>query len=87
MIVDSESFNLLHSEILRKGGFFRFKARGSSMSPFVRDGAMITVAPVEAVAVRFGDVVFCFFKRASRGPQGGGQVLAERRAGIVNTGR
>ena len=62
MIVDTDSFKFLYSEILHKGGLFRFKARGCSMSPFVHDGAVITVAPVEAGSVRFGDVVFCSSK-------------------------
>jgi GNAT superfamily N-acetyltransferase len=62
VIVDTDSFKFLYSEILHRGGLFRFQARGCSMSPFVHDGAVITVAPVGAGAVRFGDVVFCSSK-------------------------
>lgn len=62
MIVDTDSFKFLYSEILHNGGLFRFKAHGCSMSPFVHDRAVITVAPVDTGAVRFGDVVFCSSK-------------------------
>ncbi len=62
MIFDTDNFNSLAGEILQRGGLFRFKARGHSMLPFVRDGAVITVAPTEAGSVRFGDVVFYFSK-------------------------
>jgi hypothetical protein len=62
VIVDPDDFKHLYTEILHKGGLLRFKARGCSMSPFVRDGAVITVEPVEATNVKFGDVVFCSSK-------------------------
>ena len=62
MIFDTDNFNSLAGEILQRGGLFRFQARGYSMRPFVRDGAVITVAPTEAGSVRFGDVVFHFSK-------------------------
>lgn len=35
---------------------FRFCARGSSMSPFVRDRDVITVAPLRGEAIRRGDI-------------------------------
>ena len=36
---------------------FRFTALGLSMSPFIRDGDFITVAPVSYLNLRVGDVV------------------------------
>ncbi len=57
MIVGQDDFRAVCTEVLQKGGLFRFKAGGCSMSPFVPDGSIITVEPVEADAVRFGDVV------------------------------
>jgi hypothetical protein len=36
----------LMSATLRRGACFRFTARGFSMDPFVRDGDVLTVAPV-----------------------------------------
>lgn len=46
----------LSSDILRRGGSFIFKAHGSSMVPFIRDGDMLTVIPVEFSDLRVGDV-------------------------------
>jgi len=40
-----------------KGRPFRFCAKGFSMSPFVKDEDMITVAPVKKFPVRLGDIV------------------------------
>ncbi len=42
---------------LDKGAAFRFCARGWSMAPFIKDGDVITVAPLGGVAPRSGDVV------------------------------
>jgi len=51
-------FAELSAAILNRGGSFRFKARGSSMYPFIRDGDIVTIQPVEAAALKVGDVVF-----------------------------
>jgi signal peptidase I len=42
--------------VLDKGTPFRFQAAGFSMTPFIRNGDVITIAP-GAFRVRFGDVV------------------------------
>lgn len=47
----------LLSEVLAKGVRFRFLASGYSMSPFIRDGDIITVRPCESSALRKGMVV------------------------------
>jgi len=47
----------LCQDILGKGLTFRFSAPGPSMSPFIRNGDIITLAPVQPVAYRLGDVV------------------------------
>jgi hypothetical protein len=47
----------LASELLCKGGSFQFKGRGWSMYPFIRDGAVVTVDPVQPHCLRVGDVV------------------------------
>ena len=49
----------LAAEILAEGRALRFKARGGSMYPFVRDGDVVHVKPVEGSAVGVGDVVLC----------------------------
>ncbi len=50
--------------VLDRGVPFRFRARGGSMSPFVRDGDVVTVEPA-AAPVRTGDIV-AFVDPASR---------------------
>ena len=47
----------LMREVLAKGRPFRFRARGSSMSPFIKDGDVVTVTPFSGSAPRTGDVV------------------------------
>jgi signal peptidase I len=45
---------VLMAAVLEKGVPFRFTAPGHSMTPFIRDGDVITVAPGR---IRFGDTV------------------------------
>lgn len=47
------------AQILSMGSGLRIKAHGWSMYPFIRHGDVIEVEPVEASAVRVGDVVLC----------------------------
>ena len=47
------------AQILSRGNGLRVRARGWSMYPFIRHGDVIEVEPVEASAVRVGDVIFC----------------------------
>ena len=42
--------------VLEKGRPFRFEARGTSMEPFVRDGDIVTVAPLRASRPKPGDI-------------------------------
>ena len=44
-------------EVLAKGVPFRFRAKGWSMSPFIRDGDVILIAPFSNTRPRLGDVV------------------------------
>ena len=43
--------------VLEQGACFRFKAAGHSMSPFIRNGDVITIRPVPDKGVRPGQVV------------------------------
>lgn len=43
--------------VLAKGRPFRFRARGFSMSPFIKDGDVVTVLPLGDSGPRVGDVV------------------------------
>jgi signal peptidase I len=42
---------------LDKGASFRFRSRGFSMSPFIKDGDVVTVTPLWAATPGLGDVV------------------------------
>jgi len=55
----SAAFAELSAEILQAGAALRFRARGASMAPLVRDGDVLLVRPVTPGAVRVGDVVLC----------------------------
>jgi signal peptidase I len=46
----------LMREVLGKGALFRFKARGSSMHPFIQDGDLITVASLSIDKPAIGKV-------------------------------
>ena len=52
--VSGAGFSVLMAAVLEKGVPFRFTAPGCSMTPFIRDGDVITVAPGR---IRFGDTV------------------------------
>jgi hypothetical protein len=43
--------------VLSKGAAFRFRARGFSMSPFIKDGDTVTAAPFQGGVPAIGDVV------------------------------
>lgn len=45
--------------VLDKGKPFRFQASGFSMSPFVKNGDVITVSPLPVFPPRLGDIVAC----------------------------
>lgn len=47
----------LMGAVLKKGRPFRFEARGESMFPAVRDGDILTVAPLAGRLPRPGDIV------------------------------
>jgi len=53
----SRPFKELLIEVLHKGAAFRFRAKGFSMSPFIKDTDIITVAPLSGDKPRLGDVV------------------------------
>ena len=43
--------------VLDKGAPFRFRAKGFSMSPFIKDDDVITISPLTDGSIRSGDVV------------------------------
>ena len=84
--LDDDAFAQLSAEILRQGGSFQFRAHGSSMSPFIRDGDLLTIAPVDAASLEIGDVALYRTRRdrivahrvVGRATQGGELVLETR---------
>ena len=55
--IGMENFRAIAEEVLRRGKTFSFVAGGSSMSPFIRDGDTVVVAPV--LCPKIGEVVLC----------------------------
>jgi signal peptidase len=53
----------LAREALARHGAFGFKARGSSMFPFIRDGAIVYLESVDTSLLKVGDVVL--YRRGS----------------------
>ncbi|MGD0237916.1 MAG: S26 family signal peptidase [Syntrophorhabdales bacterium] len=56
-LLSGPAFIELLQATLAKGVPFRFRARGSSMHPFIKDGDVITVSPLRGNAPGLGDVV------------------------------
>jgi signal peptidase I len=48
----------LSSDVLRSGKRLRFRAKGGSMHPFIRDGDLILVEPADGSAIGLGEVAF-----------------------------
>ena len=53
----SERFAQLSAELLGCGVSIRFRARGTSMAPLIREGDLVTVRPIGSGCARVGDVV------------------------------
>ena len=73
--VSQANFAALASEILGGGSSLRFRARGVSMQPFIRDGDILEVQPPGVAALRRGDVVLCHPR--------GGRLVAHRVVRII----
>jgi signal peptidase I len=56
---DTGLFHALVEEALAAGTVVRFRAEGTSMYPTIRDGEVITIAPVPSDDVVHGDVLLC----------------------------
>jgi len=53
----------LAAAVLSKGASFRFQVRGTSMSPFIKEGDIVTVSPPRDGSPRLGDLLaFAPFK-------------------------
>lgn len=52
-------FGCLAASVLEAGVSLQFQARGSSMTPTIRDGDTLLVSPVQAHELRVGHIVLC----------------------------
>jgi hypothetical protein len=50
----------LMKTVFTRGGQFKFRAKGASMSPFIRDGDVLTLVPCEGRDPVVGRVIACF---------------------------
>lgn len=55
--LSSEQFLDLAAEILNQGRNLRFRARGVSMRPFIRDGDLLEIRLLPSQAIRRGDIL------------------------------
>jgi signal peptidase I len=55
--ITNPEFAELSEALLREGRAVRFRASGISMRPFIREGDILTVKPIDPAKVRRGDVV------------------------------
>jgi len=53
-----DQFTQLAGEILKMGSCLRFKALGSSMTPFIRNGDVLTIIPGTVSDIQIGDIAF-----------------------------
>lgn len=74
--LSSEDFIDLAKALLRRGQPLRFRATGASMEPSIRSGDLLTVDPIDAQALRPGDVVLYQSERGPRVHRMVGQVGA-----------
>ena len=74
----------LMQTVLSRGSSFRFKAKGWSMSPFIRDGDVITVSPLAGKHPRMGDVVA--FTRPDNGSLVVHRVIAQQKGHVLVRG-
>ena len=56
LALSSGSLTELLSAVLAGGRSLRFRARGLSMAPFIKDGDIVTVAPFGSAGPRTGDI-------------------------------
>jgi len=74
--------------ILKEGKTVSFRPRGSSMSPKIESGQLCTVEPVDASAIRVGEIVLCKVRGAEylhlvKAIQGGRFQIGNNR-GFIN---
>lgn len=59
--IPSSTFTSLLKGVLDMGASFRFRANGVSMTPFIKQGDLVTLSPYTGSRPRLGDVAAFFF--------------------------
>ena len=77
-----EDFTFIAQEVLGRGRILRFKAKGGSMSPFIRNGDVLEVVPFKG-KINLGDVVFY---RSSCGSPVVHRVIQRGKKSIITKG-
>lgn len=70
MKTNQTDFLELSQELLNSGASIRFRAHGRSMHPFIKDGDILIVEPMNGALARTGDIIF--YRRSS------GTLIAHR---------
>jgi signal peptidase I len=58
ILLNSSDLLKLSREFLERGTSIRFRAKGWSMRPFIKNGDFVTVSPIASSSIRIGDVIF-----------------------------
>lgn len=66
LFISKRALTEILTVVLSRGVRFRFCARGFSMTPFIKDGDVITVSSLSGRTVRIGDIV-AFLKPQDKG--------------------
>jgi signal peptidase I len=77
-----EDFSSITQEVLSRGRALRFRAKGESMSPLIRNGDVVQLVPVKG-KISLGDVVFY---RSSYGNTIVHRVVQRRREIVITKG-
>jgi signal peptidase I len=59
--IPGSTFTSLLKDVLEMGASFRFRANGVSMTPFIKQGDLVTLFPYAGSRPRLGDVAAFFF--------------------------
>ncbi len=84
MLTKQEHFSALTEEILKRGKNLRFQAMGQSMYPFIKNGQIIVIQPMEPSALKTGDVVF-FRNKKSKSSYIAHRLIAKQKDGVLIT--
>jgi len=77
-----EDFASIAQEVLGRGRALRFRAKGGSMSPFIRNGDVVEVVPLKG-KINLGDIVlYC----SSHGNPVVHRVIQRRKESIITKG-